>query len=217
MNLATEMLKPSEAAVVAHVDVKDINRAIDEHIVPDVFISVDDGRRVSANACSLIAFYFDTAKHLTSDWRLVAINEFSSRLRKFQNLEISNLLLENWTIENKVITIDLGPFVRETSLRFERLRAARNLIISDPHVLGGTPVVRGTRVPVYDVAASIKAGINIDRIISSYPALDRNAVELVTLYAEANPARGRPKTISEFTNGSTVIAKRKVLRQRKAG
>ena len=77
--------------------------------------------------------------------------------------------------------------------------------------------MRGTRVPVYDVAASIKAGINIDRIISSYPALDRNAVELVTLYAEANPARGRPKTISEFTNGSTVIAKRKVLRQRKAG
>jgi uncharacterized protein (DUF433 family) len=39
-------------------------------------------------------------------------------------------------------------------------------------LLGGTPVLRGTRIPVHDVAASVAAGASKDRILSAYPALD---------------------------------------------
>ena len=73
MTTVVDMLKPTEAAVVARVALRDVNRAIDEHILPEGFFSVDDGRRVMATACALISFYFDSAKHLTSEERLFAI------------------------------------------------------------------------------------------------------------------------------------------------
>jgi uncharacterized protein (DUF433 family) len=55
----------------------------------------------------------------------------------------------------------------------------------------GTPVIGGTRVPVYDVAASVAAGYPIERILSAYPSLNREQVELAALFAEANPQRGK--------------------------
>jgi hypothetical protein len=67
-----ELLTASEAAVVSRVSVRDINRVIDESILPADFISVEHGRHVAAG-CSLIAFYFESAKQLTSEQRLWAI------------------------------------------------------------------------------------------------------------------------------------------------
>ena len=44
-------------------------------------------------------------------------------------------------------------------------------LVSDPENLGGMPVIRGTRVLVYDLAASVKAGIPQDRILAAYPTI----------------------------------------------
>ena len=52
----------------------------------------------------------------------------------------------------------------------EKLRAARAMVVEDPEILGGTPVIKGTRAPVYDVAASVAAGLPLDRIARAYPA-----------------------------------------------
>jgi len=54
---------------------------------------------------------------------------------------------------------------------------------------GGTPVIQGTRIPVYDVAASVTAGLPMRRILSAYPGLDEEKVGLAVLYAEANLQR----------------------------
>jgi uncharacterized protein (DUF433 family) len=62
-------------------------------------------------------------------------------------------------------------------------------------ILGGTPTIKGTRVPVYDVAASFAAGHPRVRILSAYPSLSREQVDLAALFAEANPKRGRPKQL----------------------
>jgi uncharacterized protein (DUF433 family) len=40
-------------------------------------------------------------------------------------------------------------------------------IVSDPDILGGMPVIKGTRLPVYDLAASVRAGIPRDRILAA--------------------------------------------------
>jgi uncharacterized protein (DUF433 family) len=66
----------------------------------------------------------------------------------------------------------------------------------DPKILSGTPVIRGTRVPVYNVAASVASGIPMERILSAYPGLKRRQVELAALYVDANPQRGRPRQFS---------------------
>jgi hypothetical protein len=46
--------------------VRDINRVIDESILPEEFFSVRNGRHVVAAGCPLIAFYFGSARQLTA-------------------------------------------------------------------------------------------------------------------------------------------------------
>jgi uncharacterized protein (DUF433 family) len=66
---------------------------------------------------------------------------------------------------------------------------AEDAIVSDPDVLWGMPVIKGTRVPVYDLAASVKAGIPRDRILAAYPTIQEHHLDLAVAYAEANPPK----------------------------
>ncbi|TXL75957.1 DUF433 domain-containing protein [Vineibacter terrae] len=215
MGSAADMLKPTEAAVVARVALRDVNRVIDERILPEGFFSLDDGRRIAATACTLISFYFDSAKRLTSEERLFAIREIGRRLYK-SRAALAVLVDEDWIVRDDFLTIDLAPFVQRTKERMERLAAAREMVVSDPEVLGGAPVVRGTRVPVHDVAASVAGGLPMDRILAAYPLLDMDKIELAAIYAEANPARGRPRASNELPQGAVVVTDRPVPRRRKA-
>jgi uncharacterized protein (DUF433 family) len=207
-----ELLTASEAAVVAAVSLRDVNRLIDESILPDSFLGKRGGRHVLAAACSLIAFYFESAKRLTAEERLWAIKSAEPRLG---NRTLPTLLKEDWTLRHEFLTIDLGPFLRRASERLARLKEARAMVVSSPEVLGGTPVIRGTRVPVYDVAASVAAGIPRDRILAAYPTLKPDQLELAALYADAVPPRGRPRTRREAPKRAAIITDRRV--SRKAG
>lgn len=207
-----ELLTASEAAVVSAVSVRDIHRVIDERILPDMFVSGGTGRHVLAAACSLIAFYFESAKRLTSEQRLRAIRNAGPRLQA--TLTLAALLREDWTFRDEFLTIDLAPFLRKTSERLARLKQARAMVVTSPDILSGTPVIRGTRVPVYDVAASVAAGIPMDRILAAYPSLDADKIELAALYAAAVPPRGRPRQSYALPEGSVIITDRRVSRAR---
>lgn len=217
MGSATDMLKLTEAAVVARVALRDVNRVIDERILPESFVSVDGGRRVAVTGCALIASYFDSAERLTSEERLFAIRETGSRMHRFRTLGLASLIRKDWIVRDEFLTIDLAPFVRRTKDRMERLDAAREIVVSDPDMLGGVPVVRGTRVPVHDVAASVAAGLPMARILAAYPSLDADEIELAAIYADANPARGRPRANDVLPRGASIVAERRVARRRNAG
>jgi len=94
------------------------------------------------------------------------------------------------------------------------LPAARARVVEDPAILGGTPVVKGTRVPVHDLAASVAAGLSRERILSAYPGLDAETLDLVVLYAEAHPARGRPRRLSVVAPDAGPNEVRTVARKR---
>jgi len=215
MALITELLTASEAAVVSQVSVRDINRDIDENILPEEFFSIRNGRHVAAAGCSLIAFYFESARRLTSEERLWAIRHAGPRLRGSRSA--AAVLKEDWTFRDEFLTINLEPFLRRTWERLRRLDEAREMVVSSPDILSGTPVIRGTRVPVYDVAASVAAGIPTDHILAAYPVLDADRVDLATIYAEANPLRGRPKQSTDIPEGTVVITDRRLSRRRTAG
>jgi hypothetical protein len=106
----SEMLTPTEAAVVSSVEVRDVNRVIDESILPKDFyrINPDRTRRLFADACTFISFYFHAAKSLTADERLRAIAVASPRLRA----EPVSTLEKEWTIRQEFLTIDLAPFLK---------------------------------------------------------------------------------------------------------
>ena len=200
-------------AVVSRVSIRDVNRAIDESILPDDFFTLRDGRQVAVVGCPLIAFYFESAKRLTAEERLWAIRIAAPRLRHSPSLA---LLEEDWTLEDEFLSINLAPFVRRIRERLGWLEEARAAVVSSADILNGTPVFRGTRVPVYDVTASLAAGVPIDRLLVAYPSLDANRLELSKIYAEANPLRGRPRSSLDLPEGTKVITDRRLSRRRHA-
>jgi uncharacterized protein (DUF433 family) len=54
--------------------------------------------------------------------------------------------------------------------------AHRNVVVSDPDILGGTPVFAGTRVPVDTLLAHLKAGDTIDTFLEDFPSVSRAQV-----------------------------------------
>ncbi|MGV2981207.1 DUF433 domain-containing protein [Camelimonas sp. ID_303_24] len=217
MPAAAELLKASEAAFCARVRLRDVNRVIDEHILPDTLISLDDGRYVVAGACAFIAFYFEAAGRLTSEERLTAIRTAEPRLARSRSLPWAALLREDWTVRDDFLTINLLPFMKGVGERLDDLAAAREMVTASPDILSGTPVIRGARVPVYDVAASVAAGHSTERILAAWPSIDAEKVRLAAIYAEANPLRGRPRFSADLPEGSVIITDRRVPRVRKAG
>ncbi len=92
------------------------------------------------------------------------------------------------------VSAGLRPFVAETDTRARLLEQAHGMAVLDPDVLGGSePVVRGTRVPVRDVAAAVSAGMALADILASYPSLTAEQVNLAALYASVVRPRGKPR------------------------
>jgi uncharacterized protein (DUF433 family) len=204
-----EIVSATEAAAIAELPLRDVHRVIDEEILPAEFVRPAGPRTLLATGLPLIAFYFGTAKRLTADERQGVIVKLAKKLKGARRGEWR---LRAWTVTDDYLTIDAGPFVRRAEEGLDRLAAARDLVTSSPDVLGGASVVRGTRIPVYDVAASLAAGLPMERILAAYPSLSAEQAELCRLYARANPPRGRPRRTAP-PEGARIVARRKVPRR----
>ncbi len=60
-----------------------------------------------------------------------------------------------------------------------------NIVISDPEILGGTPVFAGTRVPVAVLFENLADGLTLDEILDSYPTLTREKALAALQQAES--------------------------------
>ena len=57
---------------------------------------------------------------------------------------------------------------------------ANGAIVRNPEILGGTPVFRGTRVPVRILIEHLEAGDRLDDFLESYPTVSRSqAIEVL--------------------------------------
>jgi uncharacterized protein (DUF433 family) len=54
--------------------------------------------------------------------------------------------------------------------------ALDKIIVSDPDILGGTPVFSGTRVPFQNLIDCLEAGDSIDLFLYDFPTVSRNQV-----------------------------------------
>lgn len=203
MEALMERLTTSEAAVAAGVSVPQIHRIIDEKILPEDLYSTAQMRTFRTDACILIAFYFETAEWLTAP----------ARLRTIRNALAHCGSWDQWRdciVEDHSITVSFSDIWKGVEERLSQLRRAHEMVIEDPEILSGTPVIKGTRVPVYDVAASVESGTPKDRILKSYPSLKDWQVELASVYAKAVPPRGRPKRVSHVSGLKGSITKKRL-------
>nr|WP_137827977.1 DUF433 domain-containing protein [Methylobacterium sp. L1A1] len=209
-----DLLRPPEAAFVSGIELKAVDRAIDDHVLPQGFFELDGGRRLTPGACVVITFYHETANQFTSRMRRYIITHFEDRLRGIKFDHYKTLALEDWKLGEHYWSVDFAPFIERTACGYERLREAEAAVIRDEAVMGGTEVLRGTRIPVHDVAASASVGEPIDRIREAYPSLTERQIRLAIIYATAHPQRGRPRRT--ILPSGTEHVERKVIQRKTA-
>ncbi len=206
MEMPFETLTTTEAAVVAGVSVDDVNRTIDRRILPERLYGTTTVRTLKRDACLWIAFWFETSDWLTPNARQRVILDGSSRCPSWPELRSCKLQ------ESRTIEVGIRDLWDEVDGRFKELQNAQQMVEENPEILSGTPVIRGTRIPVYDVANLIEEKTPMDELKELYPRLSEEQFRLASLYAKARPLRGRPKRRS-LPEASRISVSKKHLRE----
>ena len=199
MTIQMDSLTPAEAAVVAGVSVRDVHRMIDENILPERLFDISESRSFKRQACVFISFYVGAANSLTSEER-----------QRFIALacKIANWGKAKKVVQDEFLTIDFGPFSKGVDERLQRLQAARTVVVSNPEILEWNARREGHANSRLRCGRFVTAGIPIDRILSAYPSLTKEQIELATLYVEATPQRGHPRRRA-LPPGTVVISRYK--------
>lgn len=177
-----QAFSPREAAFITGLSAKAVNKAIDER-----WISI---RRVRAEG---------SVSRRIGETELVylcLLTNVSELLRPSAKKELYRRLRRAPSNARKVdldgIAIDISRARREARKGARRLRHAVRVIVCDPEIRGGEPVIRGTRVPAYTLADLAKQGVPAEEILEDYPSIDRAKLDAALAYAQAYPRRGRP-------------------------
>jgi uncharacterized protein (DUF433 family) len=71
----------------------------------------------------------------------------------------------------------------------------RQYIIRDPKICGGVPVIKGTRVTLRTILASLAEGASIDEILNDFPTLTEQAVRASIAFAAASAEEDMPISV----------------------
>jgi uncharacterized protein (DUF433 family) len=193
----------SEAAYIANISARDVNRVVDEDIIPRELFVIEEGRRFNALACALASFYFKEEDLLTKVARQRVIFLFTERCKSFENyakfLSLSVPIRNTeWEVDLKTFKVELGEYASQVKQRMRLLAEAESMVSLNQDVLAGEPVFNGTRVPVRTIAAWLEADISSEKIKESYPSVTDNMLRIAPIYVETNPRRGRPAKFGEI-------------------
>src|ERR1700758_3991526 len=175
------LFTPTEAAVLTGLTLKAVNNAIDKKTISAV-PGEEGGRLLDARALVSLALERRLADRVAPELRRQVFDALAGSPRNVVSLE------------GGLVKIDLREPRRELATSLRELRRARRIVVSDPEILGGDPVFRGTRVPVHLVAELVAQGSKPAELIDSYPRLTAEMVRLAPVYAAAYPLRGRPRS-----------------------
>ncbi len=180
-----QTFSPSEAAVVSGVSVRAVQKAIDEG-------PLVRGRKSRARALTEPDLFY-----------LIMIKGFDPRLVKLTGRakeELRRSILACWqsgrtalrSLSFAGLVVDFRAIAAQVRTSLSRLERARRMVVRDPEIRGGEPVIRGTRIPVYLISDLLDQGAGEEEILSGYPTLKRENLDLARIYARAYPRRGRP-------------------------
>jgi uncharacterized protein (DUF433 family) len=174
------LFTPTEAAVLTGLPLKTVNNAIDKKTIS--VVAGEGGRRLlDTRALMSLSIERRLADRIAPELRREVSDAVAARPRNVVSLE------------GGLLKIDLREPRRALAASLRDLRRARRLVVSDPEILGGEPVFRGTRVPVHLIADLVSRGSSETELQDDYPRLTQEMIRLAPLYAAAYPLRGRPR------------------------
>ena len=183
----TDEFSAREVAFLADVSVRAVDKAIEERVLAGIRAKARGRRRM------LPLHAVPYAAIVTRLPVMLSLATKRDLVRKLSERPTERMTAEPLEIAPAVV-IDVPALVgSDLAERAERYGKAReDYIVADPEIMGGTPVLRGTRMTVYAILGRLEGGDTIADIIEDNPHLSREALETAALYARTHPLVGRP-------------------------
>jgi uncharacterized protein (DUF433 family) len=175
---------PAQASVIANLPLTAVHKLIERRLIRP--------RRVRTGRSIQRMLTREQVLYLRLEAQGVRLLPMAARRAIAKKLESSPEIDAVYLAEGSALVIQVKSVRRELERDLKRLECAASMIVSDPGVMRGTPVYRGTRIPVDLVASMLSQGASPDEILEGYPGLDREKIDLAPLYIQAFPRRGRP-------------------------
>lgn len=205
---AARLYTPAEAGAVSGLKLKAVHNAIDKHIVEPVAKT----RIAAVGAARPLGPRLLTGEDLVRlrVWRGVG-DVLSADRRQRLFIAIAAAPGARTVKADDLLIVDVGEARKQVERGLRELEAAEAIVVKDKATLGGEPVFKGSRVPVYGVVAMLDAGASEQELLSGYPKLTDRMIELARVWVAAHPRRGRPKSLKDL--GLTVKGARRVPRK----
>ena len=175
---------PAQAAAVTGLPLAAVHKAIDSRLIrPQIVRSGAAVRRLLTKE-HLIFLQLET-----EGLRLLPVETRREIVQSIQRApKIEELSVANGT----ALRIEIGPARRKVENQLKQLAHIEQMVVSDPDIMRGAPVYKGTRIPVDLVADMLAQGATTDEILEGYPTLNKEKIAIAPLYMRAYPRRGRP-------------------------
>lgn len=197
-------ISTAEAAFLADLPQRKINQVVDDKILPSrLYETSPRARRFVPMAAALAKFYFGTESVMAAHARKEILQELVQRVQAMPNHEAVRVLSlsslghdSTWRVQPlEYIDVNVAGFVQIVMARLHTLEEINDHIESNPDVMQGAAVFKGTRVPVHLVVQFLRQGETVDVLQADYPFLTPKLIELGRLYEALNPRRGRPRSL----------------------
>jgi uncharacterized protein (DUF433 family) len=182
--MAEDSFTPAQASAVAKLPLKAVHKLIDGRLIHP--------RRTRRGSETQRLLSREQLVYLRLEAEGIRLLPVSSRREVARAIESSPGVDSVAISGSSVLIVEVKTARLEIERELKRLRKVEQMVVSDPETMSGTPVYRGTRIPVELVAAMMDQGASVEEILDGYPALSREQVKLAPLYVKAFPRRGRP-------------------------
>jgi len=198
-----ELFSVSEAAAIAEVAPETIRTALEKKSV------APSSRRNTGKA---VRYQFSVGDVLL----VKVLVEFPFALSKEDKRSLAEILVRGdhtaarWSREGADLVYRSGDIQVSVECKAFRQKVARNLsafrwgrrrIVSNPDVMGGEPVFRGTRIPLQHVASLFRKGVPENEIAEDFPGLSSRDLAYARLFSRLGERPGRPRKRLAFRRG----------------
>ena len=182
--MPTMKYTPAEASALTNLPIRTVRRLIDRRLIRP--------RRFQTGRSVQRLLSWEQLVYLRLEAEGLGLLPVAERRRIAKQIEADAGIDVVSVSEGSALLIQVKTVRKELDERLKKLERAESVIVEDPETMRGTPVYRGTRIPVELIADMLSQGTSIGEILEGYPALDREKIELASLYVQAFPRRGRP-------------------------
>jgi uncharacterized protein (DUF433 family) len=102
------------------------------------------------------------------------------------------------------VSVHYRPLRKQLLQNVNLYRKGAGRIVSDPEILSGEPVFKGTRIPLEHIAGLLRKGSSEAEIREDYPALSDLDLAFASIHARMSPPPGRPRKPLELGRGKAA-------------